>query len=96
MLGFLKAFTVFLFVAALAIILARLIFAVPIDEGRHDTAALPPPLIGPLASRAARNVPGLTGVAPLGSSADAFAARILRADAAVSRIDAQYCIWPFC
>jgi len=37
--------------------------------------------------------PGLTGIAPLPIGQDAFAARILLADAAVSSIDAQYYIW---
>ncbi|MEZ5565868.1 MAG: phospholipase D family protein [Gammaproteobacteria bacterium] len=49
--------------------------------------------MAPLAGRAARNRAGLTGIAPLGSGADAFAARILLADVAVSSIDAQYYIW---
>lgn len=46
MLCFLKAFTVFLVVAALTMILARLIFAIPVDEGRHDTLALSSQLTG--------------------------------------------------
>ena len=93
MIRLLKTSAVFLVVTAFAIILARLIFAIPVVEGRIDDVVLPPPQTGPLASRAARNLPGLTGVAPLGNGADAFAARILLADAAVSSIDAQYYIW---
>ena len=82
MLRFLKISAAFVVVVALAIILAQIMFAIPVGEGRHDTVALLPPQTGTLASRAARNVPGLTGVVPLGGGADAFAARILLADAA--------------
>lgn len=89
----LKALVVLLILAAFAIVLARIIFSLPKVEGRVDNVALAPPEYGPLASRAARNRPGLTGVAPLGNGADAFAARILLANAAVSTIDAQYYIW---
>lgn len=93
MIRLLKVLSVFLIVTAFAIVLARIVFAIPVIEGRIDEAALSPPQDGPLASRAARNVPGLTGVAPLGNGADAFATRILLADAAVSSIDVQYYIW---
>ncbi|KAA3630255.1 MAG: phospholipase D family protein [Proteobacteria bacterium] len=93
MIWFLKALAVLLIVAALAIVLARIVFALPIVEGRVDDTSLSPPKDGPLAARAARNRPGLTGVTPLGNGADAFAARILLANAAVSSIDAQYYIW---
>lgn len=93
MMWLLKALAVFVIAVAVAIVLARIVFAVPAVEGRVAYVALPPPEAGPLASRAARNRPGLTGVAPLGDGADAFAARILLANAAVSSIDAQYYIW---
>lgn len=90
---FLKASAFLVFVTAVAIVLARMVFTLPLIEGRVDSNALSPPQAGPLASRAASNLPGLTGVAPLGNGAGAFAARILLADAAVSSIDAQYYIW---
>ncbi len=93
MIWLLEVLAVLLTVAAFAIILARIVFTLPVVEGRVDDAALPPPEDGPLADRAAWNRPGLTGVTPLGSGADAFAARILLADTAVSSIDAQYYIW---
>ncbi len=89
----LKRSAFLVFVTAVAIVLARMVFTLPPTDDRVDSVALSPPQAGPLASRAARNVPGLTGVAPLGSGAGAFAARILLADAAVSSIDAQYYIW---
>lgn len=93
MMWLLKASAVLMILCVLAIVLARLMFPVPVVGDRFDDVALPPPLEGPLASRATRNLPGLTGVAALGNGADAFAARILLADAAVSSIDAQYYIW---
>lgn len=89
----LKVLAVLSIVAAFAIIVARIVFALPAVSGRVDDVALPPPEAGPLAKRAARNRPGRTGVAALGNGADAFAARILLANAAVSSIDAQYYIW---
>lgn len=93
MIRFLKAIAVLFVVTAFAIVVARLVFAIPVVVGRVDSIALSPPAAGPLAGRAARNVPGLTGIAPLGNGADAFAARILLADSAVFSIDAQYYIW---
>ncbi|HET9032941.1 MAG TPA: phospholipase D family protein [Dokdonella sp.] len=93
MIRLLKVSTALLLLSAMAIVLARIIFAIPAVEGRLDDVALPPPQSGPLADRAARNLPGKTGIAALGWGADAFAARILLADAAVSSIDAQYYIW---
>lgn len=93
MIWLLKALAILLIVAACAIVLARIVFAIPVVAGRVDDVALSPPEDGPLADRAARNRPGLTGVTALGGGADAFAARVLLADAAVSSIDAQYYIW---
>ena len=79
-----------------AIFIARLTFTIPEIEERIDTTVLPKATSGPLAEslielEAAHK--GLTGIASLQSGADAFAARILLADAAVSSIDAQYYIW---
>ncbi|MFA5627764.1 MAG: phospholipase D family protein [Thiohalomonadaceae bacterium] len=93
MMWLLKALAVLLIVAALAIVLARIVFALPVVEDRVDDVAISPPKDGPLADRAARNTPGRTGIKPLGNGADAFAARILLANSAVSSIDAQYYIW---
>ncbi|MGB4860260.1 MAG: phospholipase D family protein, partial [Dokdonella sp.] len=83
------------FVAVL-ILVARFVFALPEVTERVDTTALPASDSGPLAdsvSRRGDGHAGLTGVAPLQGGADAFAARLLLADAAVSSIDAQYYIW---
>ncbi|WP_116599465.1 phospholipase D family protein [Primorskyibacter marinus] len=78
------------------VLIARMVFTVPTVEDRTDTTALKPAVDGPLADalieREAANA-GLTGVAPLQNGADAFAARMILADAAVSSIDAQYYIW---
>lgn len=94
MLRLLKGSAILIIVAAIAIVLARIVFTLPVVEDRVDDVALSPPEFGLLADRAARNRrPGLTGVTPLANGADAFAARILLADAAVSSIDAQYYIW---
>ncbi|MEX3314214.1 phospholipase D family protein [Sulfitobacter sp. PS-8MA] len=78
------------------IVIARLAFPLPEIENRQDTQALPPTTEGALAQALAAQEEahaGQTGVAPLQNGADAFAARILLADAAVSSIDAQYYIW---
>ncbi|CTQ32276.1 phospholipase D family protein [Jannaschia rubra] len=91
---FLKALLIVIAVAAVAIVVARSIFVLPEVEGRTDSTTLPPPDTGPLAEMLDdRGEPGLTGIAPLQSGAEAFAARIILADAAVSSIDAQYYIW---
>ncbi|PVA10676.1 phospholipase [Pelagivirga sediminicola] len=80
---------------AIAIIVARIVFALPTDRGAHGDALAPSengPLakgLGPLSDAH----PGKTGVAALQNGADAFAARIILADAAVSSIDVQYYIW---
>lgn len=81
---------------ALAVIAARIIFALPSIEGRHDTTALPPDANAPLVrsvQRLWKDHPELTGVTTLETGASAFAARMILADAAVTSIDAQYYIW---
>jgi len=79
-----------------AIVVARAVFALPAVTGRTDSTALLPPVAGPLAlalaDKSAGQI-GKTGIAPLQNGADAFEARIVLADAAVSSIDAQYYIW---
>ena len=83
-------------VATAAILAARMLFPLPPQQGRDDSTALPPSATGRLAQAAARQGAGhegLTGVLPLHNGAEAFAARIMTADAAVSSIDAQYYIW---
>ncbi|WP_367111233.1 phospholipase D-like domain-containing protein [uncultured Psychrobacter sp.] len=79
-----------------AIVIARSVFALPKIEERIDSTALPKTMSGPLAEALIKlevQHKGLTGVAPLQNSADAFAARILLADAAVSSLDIQYYMW---
>ncbi len=85
-----------LIVVALAIIVARAVFRVPAVSGRKASTALPPAGTGAIAEVFAQKAgadDGLTGVRPLSNGADAFAARIILANAAVSSIDAQYYIW---
>ncbi|WP_299822081.1 phospholipase D family protein [uncultured Jannaschia sp.] len=93
MIWFLKVGAILILTAVVLIVAARVLFPLPAVTGRVDTIALPPPANGPLTARAARDCPGLSGIAALQGGADAFAARILLADAAVSSIDAQYYIW---
>ncbi len=79
-----------------AVLMAKLVFPAPKRMPRADTPALPPAETGALAQtliQMAREHPGLTGVAPLRNGHEAFAARILLANAAVSSIDAIYYIW---
>lgn len=80
----------------LAVLLARAIFRMPTISGRTTSTALSAMGIGTLSAAFAPRADahnGLTGVRPLLNGADAFAARIFLADAAVSSIDAQYYIW---
>jgi putative cardiolipin synthase len=96
MLMVLKYFFAFAVFLSFAIILARIVFAAPVATSRTNSLALPPPVSGPIAdalSQRSKDHAGLTGIAPLQNGADAFAARMILADAAVSSIDAQYYIW---
>lgn len=80
----------------LAIVAARIVFALPRVQDRIDSTALDPADVGPLAATLrvrARGQEGKTGIAMLRDGADAFAARIMLADAATTSIDAQYYIW---
>lgn len=82
--------------SVLAVVVARLIFPAPTTMIRKDTHALPPTERGALAealTQRGREHQGLTGIASLQDGREAFAARILLANAAVSSIDAQYYIW---
>lgn len=89
-------YTIFaLLVIAVAIVIARFVFALPPNEKTQGTH-LPPSETGPLAKALIPQVTQheeKTGIASLQSGADAFAARMILADAAVSSIDAQYYIW---
>tara|TARA_R110001599_G_scaffold230033_1_gene429275 strand:+ start:1754 stop:3298 length:1545 start_codon:yes stop_codon:yes gene_type:complete len=79
-----------------AIFIARLIFPAPSNTSYKNTTALPPAEHGALAealTHRSERQKGPTGIAPLQNGQDAFAARILLANAAVSSIDVQYYIW---
>ncbi len=83
-------------VTATSIVIARTVFVLPEIKERVDTTALLKATSGPLAEALTQleaTHEGLTGIAQLQTGADAFAARILLADTAVSSIDAQYYIW---
>lgn len=91
--GYLVLLTCFL---AVSFVVARFAFPAPSLTKRNDTVALPPDEHGALAAALAqstRDHKGLTGIASLQNGRDAFAARILLANAAVSSIDVQYYIW---
>ncbi len=93
---FFKALAVLVAVALVIIVIARFVFALPKVDDRTDSVALAPPADAPLVTSVMAqwaDHPGKTGVAPLGRGADAFAARMMLADAAQSSIDAQYYIW---
>jgi cardiolipin synthase C len=78
---------------ASAVVCARLIFPPPVVGMRVNSVALPASDAGRLAIANRQSVSGQTGVAALLSGEDAFAARLILANAAVSSIDAQYYIW---
>lgn len=81
---------------ALAIGIARFVFALPTVENRTDSTALAAPTHGRVAQalmQKDKGHPDETGVLALQNGTDAFVARITLADAAVSSIDAQYYIW---
>lgn len=85
------------FFAAIVIVFgARFFFALPVVGERVVTTALPSPKASPLSDAVMdqwKEHPSQTGVAPLRNGGDAFVARMILADAAVSSIDAQYYIW---
>ncbi len=95
MAGVVKILFSLLVLGSMAILAARLIFALPEDRG-EPSAALPPATAGRLADALEGPLDrhqSRSGVTPLARGAEAFAARVLLADAAVSSIDAQYYIW---
>lgn len=87
--------SVFLLLIALTIFIAGCSFTLPKNTSDYSVA-LPPDEEGQLAIAITEMMaahPDLTGVTPLSSGADAFAARMLLADAATTSIDTQYYIW---
>ena len=85
----------FLLFIALSIFIAGCGLSLPKNTSEYS-AALPPDEEGQLATAITEMMaahPNLTGVTPLSSGADAFAARMLLADAATTSIDTQYYIW---
>ncbi len=92
----LKALISTIALAGSSIVIARSAFKLPKIKNRVDSTILPKAITGSLAEALTKleaEYKGLTGIASLQNGADAFAARILLADAAVSSIDAQYYIW---
>ena len=96
MIWLLKGLAIAVVIAALLVIAARLIFPLPSLARRGPSSALgpsPETAIGAAVLRLASAHPGLSGVVPLWSGNDAFAARVLLADRAGASIDARYYIW---
>lgn len=86
---------IFLLFILLSVFIAGCSFSLPKNTSEHGSS-LPPAVSGQLASAISEmqaEKPGLTGVLPLAKGSDAFAARMLLADAAASSIDTQYYIW---
>ena len=74
----------------------QMAFPVPTVQNRIDSTALKPTidtLLGAEILPLAQANPELSGVAPLRQGEDAFAARMLLAEAAQDSIDARYYIW---
>lgn len=83
-------------VLALAIVTARLIFALPDISNRAESQAIPASPeteLGRFVARAAVERPDLSGVIPLQDGKDALASRLKLADMAEATIDLQYYIW---
>src|SRR5690606_15637141 len=79
-----------------AVLLLAITSRLPSHEGRSHSARLPD-TAGTLLGRGVYPLlqahPGLSGVLPLASGSDAFAARVALADAAERSLDVQYYIW---
>ena len=91
-----RALLVFVPALAAAILALRLLFPLPDPEMRASSAARPAgtgTALGAALLPAAQAHPGTSGVLPLSSGLDAFAARVALARAAEATIDAQYYIW---
>ncbi len=83
-------------VLGVAIMAARLIFALPDISDRGKSMAIPASqetALGRLIDRAGAAQPGLSGVIPLQDGNDALASRLMLADMAEATIDLQYYIW---
>jgi len=90
----------FLLFSAIAVVLLSLgfqmLYQVPKEPDRTDSLTIAPTvdtLLGAEVLILTAQNPGLSGVAPLRQGEDAFAARILLAEAAQDSIDARYYIW---
>ena len=82
--------------AGVLIIGARLLFPLPSLEARIETTLVAPTeqtMLGGMILPMARTHPGQSGVLTLRRGADAFAARVILANAARETLDTQYYIW---
>ncbi|MCA0273145.1 MAG: phospholipase D family protein [Proteobacteria bacterium] len=81
---------------AVAIVVLRLLYPLPDASARIESLAEPASAdtaLGAAILPLAAEHPGTSGILPLGSGLDAFAARVGLAQAAERTIDAQYYIW---
>lgn len=91
-----KRLIIFATVFTALVVIARLLFPLPILDGRNDSYALAPSEtthLGSLALADSEKYPGKSGVFPLFDGAEAYGARILMARAAQASIDVRYYIW---
>lgn len=87
---------VLILLLAVVIVALRLLYPPPDASARNDSRAEPASAetgLGAAILPMAEQHPGASGVLPLGSGLDAFAARAGLAHAAERTIDAQYYIW---
>ncbi|MCB2110071.1 MAG: phospholipase D family protein [Defluviimonas sp.] len=87
---------VLILLAGMAILGLRLLFPMPSLAGRVASSAIPAAgdtTLGRAILSVAASHPGTSGILPLGSGLEAFAARMALAQAAERSIDAQYYIW---
>lgn len=91
-----RALLVFVPLIAVALVILRLLHPLPDTADRTETTAEPMSNATTLGVAVLGDVakhPGTSGILPLGSGLDAFAARVALAMAAERTIDAQYYIW---
>lgn len=96
MLKFVKALAAVIVLLVAAGFVFRAVYAVPEAADRIDTVSLPASEatdLGAAILPLAAEHPGMSAIAPMGQGQNAFAARMLLADAAQESIDARYYIW---
>ncbi len=91
-----KALVIAAITVTILIFVARFVYPLPSFEGRKPSQALPISINTTMGNAILNEMAdhvGKSGMIPLLSGEDAFAARILLAEAAVESLDVQYYIW---